>query len=223
MSTNAAKNLFIYGSLLCFAVLVILTIDTMGTLDKRAPEITEKVDAGKKVWHKYDCIGCHTILGNGSYFAPDMTKATERKPKGYLKKFLLNPRSIKPDAAMPKLGLSEEEADNLIAFLEWTSKVDTNDWPPKPVLAAAAAAGTASTGQMLFRKNDCAACHQIAGLGGTAGPDLTHTGSKQPDIDWHIRHLKDPASVVENSAMPAFAHLSDEEIRMLAEYLITLK
>ena len=29
MSNNAAKNLFIYGSLLCFIVLVILTIDTM--------------------------------------------------------------------------------------------------------------------------------------------------------------------------------------------------
>jgi len=47
-----------------------LTFDTMSTLDKRAPEITEKVNAGKMVWHKYDCIGCHTILGNGSYFAP---------------------------------------------------------------------------------------------------------------------------------------------------------
>src|SRR4030065_1103416 len=129
MSTNFAKNLFIYGSVLCFVVLVILTIDTMGKLDKRAPEITEQVNAGKKVWHKYDCIGCHTILGNGSYFAPDLTKAVERKPKEYLKKFLLNPRAIKPTAAMPKLGLNEEEVNNLIAFLDWMSKVDTNDWP----------------------------------------------------------------------------------------------
>lgn len=223
MSTNAAKNLFIYGSLFCFLVLVILTIDTMGKLDQRAPEITEKVAAGKKVWHKYDCIGCHTILGNGSYFAPDMTKATERKPKEYLKKFLLDPRAIKQDSAMPKLGLSEEEADSLIAFLEWTSKVDTNDWPPKPILASATAGRTASTGQMLFQKYDCAACHQIQGLGGTAGPDLTHAGLKQPDVEWHIKHLKDPAGTVRNSAMPNFSHLSDEDLKALAEYLITLR
>jgi len=223
MTTNSAKNLFIYGSLLCFIALIVLTIDTMGTLDKRAPEITEKVAAGKKVWHKYDCIGCHTIFGNGSYFAPDMTKATERKPKGYLKKFLLDPRTIKPDAAMPKLGMSEEEADNLLAFLDWTSKVDTNDWPPKPVLAVATAGRGAGEGQMLFQKHDCAACHQVQGLGGTAGPDLTNVGTRRPDIDWHIRHLKDPSSVVSGSAMPAFANLTDEELKALAEYLTTLK
>lgn len=223
MSTNAAKNLFIYGSLLCFIVLIILTVDTMGTLDKRAPEITAQVDAGKKVWHKYDCIGCHTILGNGSYFAPDMTKATERKPKGYLKKFLLDPRAIKADSAMPKLGLSAQEADDLIAFLDWIDKVDTNGWPPKPILAVATAAKSASAGQMLFRANDCGACHQIQGLGGTAGPDLTHVGSERPDVEWHIKHLKAPDTVVPGSAMPDFAQLSDEELKALAEYLVSLK
>jgi len=223
MSTNAAKNLFIYGSLLCFIALVVLSIDTMGKLDKRAPEITEKVNAGKKVWHKYDCIGCHTIFGNGSYFAPDMTKATERKPKEYLKKFILDPRSIKPGTAMPKLGLSEQEADDLIAFLDWTSKVDTNGWPPKPILAVATAGKTTGIGEFLFRKNDCSACHQIQGIGGTAGPDLTHVGTRRPDADWHIRHLKDPSSVVKDSAMPAFSGLTDEESKALAEYLTTLK
>lgn len=47
---------------------------------------SEDVNAGKMVWHKYDCIGCHTIFGNGPYFAPDMTKTAEKKPKEYLKK-----------------------------------------------------------------------------------------------------------------------------------------
>lgn len=222
MSHNGARNLFIFGSLLCFAVLIALTIDTIGTLDKRAPEITEAVDAGKKVWHKYDCIGCHTILGNGSYFAPEMTKAVVRKPKEYLKKFILDPRTINPKAAMPKLGLSEEEADNLIAFLDWISKVDTNGWPPEPLLTTYSGKGS-SMGQTLFKKHDCSACHQIGGLGGTAGPELTHIGLEKPDAEWHIRHLKNPEAVVPGSAMPAFSHLRDEDLRELAEYLITLK
>jgi len=223
MSNKAAKNLFIFGSLLCFVVLIILTIDTMGKLDKRAPEITAQVDAGKKVWHKYDCIGCHTILGNGSYFAPDLTKATDRKPVSYLKKFIMNPKAIKPHAAMPVLGLSAEETDNYLAFLEWTSKVDTNGWPPKPILAQTIASASAGSGQALYRNNDCAACHQIGGIGGTAGPDLTHVGAKRPDINWHIKHLRNPESVVPDSAMPDFASLSEEELRALAEYLVTLK
>jgi nitric oxide reductase subunit C len=152
-----------------------------------------------------------------------MTKATERKPKEYLKKFIRDPRSIKPGTAMPKLGLSEQEADDLIAFLDWTSKVDTNGWPPKPILAVATAGKTTNIGEFLFRKNDCSACHQIQGIGGTAGPDLTHVGTRRPDADWHIRHLKDPSSVVKDSAMPAFSGLTDEESKALSEYLTTLK
>jgi nitric oxide reductase subunit C len=223
MSNTFARNLFVFGSLFCFVVLIILTIDTMSRMDSRAPVITEGVDKGKKVWHKYDCIGCHTIFGNGSYFAPDMTKVTKKKPKEYLKKFILDPRSIKPDAAMPKLGLTGAEADNLMVFLDWISEVDTNDWPPEPILAATYAGKDASAGQVLFQKHDCVACHQIKSIGGAAGPDLTHVGGTRPAVEWHIAHLKDPESMVPDSAMPEFDHLSDEELRELAEYLVTLK
>jgi nitric oxide reductase subunit C len=222
MSNKTAKNLFIFGSLFCFVILVILTIDTMKRFDKRTPPITEKVDAGKRVWHKYDCIGCHTILGNGSYFAPDMTKVVERKPKSYLRRFLLDPRAVKPGAAMPKLGITEDEVDDLLAFLEWISKVDTNGWPPKPILAVATGR-PASKGQVLFQQHNCNACHQIMGIGGTSGPDLSHVGTRRPDIEWHIRHLKKPGSVVPGSAMPEYSHLSDDDLRELAEFLVSLK
>jgi nitric oxide reductase subunit C len=223
MSNSAARNLFVFGSLFFFVVLVILTVDTMGKLDDRAPEITEQVNAGKKVWHKYDCIGCHTILGNGSYFAPDMTKVTVRKPKSYLKKFIMNPKAIKPDAAMPTLGITDKEADNLMAFLDWMSGVDTNDWPPKPILAAALTGKATTMGQLLFQQEDCIACHQINGIGGVSGPDLSHIGSERPDVEWHIAHLKDPESVVPDSAMPDFSDLNENELNHLANYLITLK
>lgn len=223
MTVSAARNLFVFGSLFFFLVLVILTMDTMGKLDERAPEITDQVNAGKKVWHKYDCIGCHTILGNGSYFAPDMTKVTVRKPKGYLKKFIMDPKSIRADAAMPTLGINDKEADDLMAFLDWMSKVDTNGWPPDPILTVASKGKATSAGQLLFQQEDCNACHQIHGIGGVAGPDLTNVGSKRPDIAWHIAHLRDPESAVPDSAMPDYAHLSNAELNDLANYLITLK
>lgn len=223
MSNKAAKYLFIFGSLFFFLILVILTVDTMGKLDARAPEITESVNAGKKVWHKYDCIGCHTILGNGSYFAPDMTKVTNRKPITYLKKFIMNPRAIKPSTAMPVLGVSDKEADDLIAFLVWMSKVDTNGWPPPPILATIAADAAASAGQVVYQQNGCSDCHQIMGIGGTGGPELTHVGSRRPDINWHIQHLKNPESVVSGSAMPPFDSLTEKELGDLAGYLIKLK
>ncbi|HTG01639.1 MAG TPA: c-type cytochrome [Nitrospirota bacterium] len=225
MTNKGARNLFVFGSLFFFLIFLGLTWDTMDQIDKRAPEITAQIDAGKHVWHKYDCIGCHTILGNGSYFAPDMTKVAERKPAGYLKRFLMDPKSTNKKATMPTLGISSQEADDLIAFLTWISKVDTNGWPPKPVLAAAAgvAGKELSRGQQLYQANSCHECHSINGIGGTSGPDLTRVGSSGKDAEWHIRHLKNPQATVPSSAMPAFNSLSDADLKELASYLISLK
>lgn len=223
MSNKAARNLFIFGSLFFFVVFLGFTFDTLGKLDKRAPEITEKVNAGKMVWHKYDCIGCHTIFGTGSYFAPDMTKVVERKPKDYLKKFVMDPRGVNPKAAMPKLGISPEEADNLVAFLEWISKVDTNGWPPKPILAVAAGVGgrELTRGQRLYQSLGCSGCHMIDGIGGTSGPDLTKVGSRR-DKAWLIGHFSDPGKYVKNSAMPK-VEAAEADIEQLTDYMLTLK
>lgn len=223
MTTRSAKLLFIYGSLFFFVIFLGLTYDTMKKVDERTPPITDKVDDGKKVWHKYDCIGCHTILGNGSYFAPDMTKVVERKPKDYLKKFLMDPKSVKANASMPKLGISSKEADDLIAFLDWISKVDTNGWPPKPLLASVVGAGikTLTEGQKVFQSQGCIDCHIINGIGGTSGPELTKIGKKR-DKKWLYEFIKNPSSKNPNSAMPAFDNLKEEELNQLVEYLSSL-
>jgi nitric oxide reductase subunit C len=175
------------------------------------------------VWHKYDCIGCHTILGNGTYFAPDLTKVASKKPKSYLKLFLMDPKGVKGDAVMPTLGITAVEADNLIAFLDWMSKVDTNDWPPKPILATAAGVGgkELTAGQLVYQSQGCSNCHSISGIGGTSGPDLTKAGSKR-DREWFIGHFKDPQKYVKNSAMPPVI-APDAEIEQLTAYMLTLK
>lgn len=225
MNNRAVRNLFIFGTIFFFAIFIVLTFDTMKQVDHRSPEITPDVDAGKQVWHKYDCIGCHTIFGNGSYFAPDMTKTAERKPRSYLKQFLMDPKGVNVKASMPKLGISSEEADKLIVFLEWIAKVDTNGWPPKPILAQAAGmAGQQLTkGQQIYHVQNCDACHTINGIGGTTGPDLTKVGARKPDATWHIKHLKNPRSVVPNSAMPPYANLPEQDLKELASYLVSLK
>jgi nitric oxide reductase subunit C len=223
MSNKGARNLFIFGSLFFFAIFLALTFDTLGKLDKRAPEITQAVDDGKMVWHKYDCIGCHTILGNGTYFAPDLTRVAANKPKSYLKRFIMDPHAVKGEAVMPTLGISSDEADKLIAFLDWISKVDTNDWPPKPILAAAAGAGVKelTPGQLVYQAQGCSNCHSISGIGGTSGPDLTKVGARH-DREWFIGHFKDPLKFVKDSAMPPVT-ASDQDIEQLSAYMLTLK
>jgi nitric oxide reductase subunit C len=223
MSNKAARNLFLFGSLFFFVIFLGLTYDTLGKLDQRAPVITEEVNAGKMVWHKYDCIGCHTIFGNGSYFAPELAKITEKKPKDYLKKFLMDPKAVNANASMPKFGISSEEADKLLTFLDWTAKVDTNGWPPKPILAGAAgvAGQELTAGQRLYQARGCAGCHMINGIGGTTGPDLSHVGSKR-DRAWLIGHFKDPDDYVKGSAMPE-VEAPQADLEQLTDYMLTLK
>ncbi len=223
MSNKAARNLFVFGSLFFFVIFIAMTVDTLGKLDSRAPVITQAVDDGKMVWHKYDCIGCHTILGNGTYFAPDVTKIAAHKPASYLKRFLMDPKAVKGDAVMPTLGISAGEADNLIAFLDWISKVDTNGWPPKPILASAAAVGgqQLTPGQLVYQAQGCSNCHAISGIGGTSGPDLTQVGSRH-DREWFSGHFRDPQKFVKNSAMPAVS-ATESEIEQLSAYMLTLK
>lgn len=41
------------------------------------------------------------------------------------------------------------------------------------------------------------------------GPDLTNVGNRQPSRDWHLVHLFNPRTVVEQSIMPAYTWLFD--------------
>ncbi|MDO8746122.1 MAG: c-type cytochrome, partial [Thermodesulfovibrionales bacterium] len=127
-------------------------------------------------------------------------------------------------ASMPKLGISSEEADKLLAFLEWTSKVDTNGWPPKPILATAAGVGgkELTEGQKIYQSSICSNCHMINGIGGRTAPELTNVGAKR-DRAWLIGHFKNPSAYVPNSAMPAFGNLKEKELNDLTDYMLTLK
>ncbi len=57
------------------------------------------------------------------------------------------------------------------------------------------------------------------------GPDLAHVASRPYGAvkEWHVAHLKDPQLVSPGSIMPSFAHLPEDELEALAEYLLTLK
>jgi cytochrome c oxidase cbb3-type subunit II len=43
------------------------------------------------------------------------------------------------------------------------------------------------------------------------GPDLARVGARYSD-EWHVQHLKDPRSVVQESVMPPYAFLADKDL-----------
>lgn len=129
---------------------------------------------GKRVFQAYNCMGCHTIVGNGAYLGPDLTDVYEHAGPAWLAAFLPSAGSWPTSAAlrvqlqdstiaaeskvsdedayfaaypgarerverrgggrsyMPNLPLKKDEVTALIAFLKYTSEMNTEGWPPKP-------------------------------------------------------------------------------------------
>lgn len=104
---------------------------------------TPQVQSGRDVWHKYNCVNCHTLFGEGAYYAPDLTKISQLRGEQYLKAYMRDPAAFYDEQRhrrlMPKQNLSETEIIDLIAFLDWVSKVDNQGWPPRPILVTGAA------------------------------------------------------------------------------------
>ena len=185
---------------------------------------------GKRVFQAYNCMGCHTMVGNGAYLGPDLTEEYRLAGPAWLAAFLpsaggwpteasvraqlLDPNQVAdagtdsievylkkyPGAAeridrrgghttlMPNLPLTKDEIGQLIAYLKYTSAMDTEGWPPKvkvegldkrlrlahgneatavPAAIAADPNVTATTAQVdpvergaaLVKEYGCVACH----------------------------------------------------------------
>lgn len=97
------------------------------------------VTKGKLTTQAKNCMECHTLLGNGAYYAPDLTKAWLDPAWGAVETreqtmvdFLMNPSDKLHNVVgrrMPRLGITEEEARATVAFLKWMSAIDTNGFP----------------------------------------------------------------------------------------------
>ncbi len=185
-------------------------------------------DQGKRIFQAYNCMGCHTMVGNGAYLGPDLTTEFKRMGPAWLAAFLpsaggwpttgaVRAQLLDPDlqadigtdsidaylkkfpgaadaidrrggktTLMPNLPFSKEEIGQLIAYLKYTSAMNTEGWPPKievegldrrirfahggaavaaaaPAVAAPKAAeaapDSAALGSQLVKDNGCIACH----------------------------------------------------------------
>lgn len=97
------------------------------------------VSRGKLTVQAKNCMNCHTLLGNGAYYAPDLTKSwldpwwgSKEIREQQMVEFLKNPQDRLHNGLrrrMPNLGITEEEARATVAFLKWMASIDTNGFP----------------------------------------------------------------------------------------------
>ena len=224
MTLSQAKAVFIWGTVSSAVILLALTYNSLSQIPQRTHEdkLDAQVASGKWVWQKHNCNDCHTILGIGGYYAPDLTKVMSYRDAGWMKRFLKDPEKVWPAGRkMPNLHLTDQEITELTAFLGWVNGIDTNNWPPKPV-AAAAATASEKPGEAVFKAQGCSACHTINGVGGKVGPDLTKVGGRRTK-EWIEEQLKNPKSHNPDSIMPSYAKLPEKDREALADYLSGLK
>jgi nitric oxide reductase subunit C len=114
--------------------------------EQSVEEAAALLHLGKLTSQAKNCMNCHTLLGNGAYYAPDLTKAwidpawgengpmramTGKSTKEEaMAEFLQHPSTYPTHARMmPELGITAEEAKGLVAFLKHMSSIDTNGFP----------------------------------------------------------------------------------------------
>jgi nitric oxide reductase subunit C len=129
LSKKQARAFFLGGTVVTFLIFIGLTIFSFSKAQDQSNEenITEAVVRGKTLWEKNNCMGCHTILGEGGYYAPELTKVIDRRGKGYIKAVLMSPVAWAPNGRkMVAYGFTEKEALDLIAFFDWIDDIDLN-------------------------------------------------------------------------------------------------
>ncbi len=231
MKLMTARTIFWVGTLASAAIFGWMTFDFHKQEEKYAhsSKIDDQVVAGKKVWHKYNCNDCHTILGFGGYYAPDMTKAYYRLGKDNIISIVMNPEEIYRDSfrKMPNLGVTKEEAENLVKFLHWTADIENRQWPPQDEkYVKAARLRKSQSGKV--QKTDiilgtCGGCHSFLNQGRNVAGDFGNI-AKRIDFDRETlaSFMRNPKSVNPDSNMPP-QNVSPETAGVIADFILSLR
>ncbi|MBK8170858.1 MAG: c-type cytochrome [Sandaracinaceae bacterium] len=225
LSKSGAKAFFIGGTFLCSAAFVGLTVDTFAKIpgQTHADRITPAVARGKNLWDSSNCMGCHTLFGEGAYYAPELTRVYTRRGPDFIRAMIRDPQAMYPgERNMQNYHFSEDQISDLVAFFEWAGTVDLNGFPATPHLTPIAAPGAVGS---VARTDDrpqvfnqlCVACHALGGQGGNVGPALDRVGERF-DAAYFERWLRDPQSVRANTRMPRLP-LSEGQIHELVAFL----
>ncbi|MBX3252883.1 MAG: c-type cytochrome [Chitinophagaceae bacterium] len=129
LSKSQARAFFLGGTVVTFLIFIGLTIYSFQPKNDQTNhgQIDAKVVRGKEIWEANNCMGCHTILGEGAYYAPELTKVIERRGEGYVKAVLQSPIPWGPRGRkMVKYEMNNEDTEAVIAYLKWIGNIDLN-------------------------------------------------------------------------------------------------
>lgn len=176
-------------------ILGLLIMSWQLVLPASAGSLHQSAEEGAQIYQQ-SCQACHSI-GKGDMVGPDLQGVTQRRDTAWLVQFITQPDVVlasgdtvaqellqKYGVPMPNLGITDAQAQSLIAYLEAPDAVAAA--PAAPALPA----GQADAGKALFTGQTglanggtpCIACHSTLGVGsaggGVLGPDLTNVNTR---------------------------------------------
>jgi len=177
---------------------------------------------GRQAFAKQNCIKCHapsdalgaTAMPELNEIAPIVSGIGTRVREDWLRKWLVDPKAMKPTTTMPNLidpktpeGL--RMAADLAAFMI----------PSKAAESAVPAVDPAKVkaGGAHFHELGCVACHDLPGKESEARVPLNNVASKYLPGQLEV-FLKKPEAYHPYTSMPNF-HLTDDEAASLASFL----
>lgn len=195
-----------------------------GTEPSGGAKLGELKRHGRMAFTQQNCAKCHapeggfgaTPMPETGEIAPILAGAGDRVSEDWLRKWIADPKTLKPTTHMPQLvdpttpeGL--QMAADLAAFLASSKMGGEKTEAPDP--------GLAKAGGAHFHELGCVACHHPAGEGsdGTGRVPLNNVASKFLPGQL-VAFLKKPEAYHPFTAMPNF-QLSDEEAASLSAFL----
>lgn len=142
LTKSRARNIFYGGSIFFVVIFVAMTVHSHKYVVQTSTAgmgLSEEVIHGKHVWERHSCINCHTLHGEGAYFAPEVGNVMTRwgvqdSPedafeilKGWMES---QPSGTPGRRQMPNFNLTDEDVRGLAEFLRWADQTDTQGWPP---------------------------------------------------------------------------------------------
>lgn len=233
MTKRAAFWIFLLGTLSSSVLFLGLTWDTHRQVAalSHVDRLSAQVVAGKRAFEKYNCNDCHTILGFGGYYAPDLTRVVQRVGEDGVRYRVKSPELAfaRSERKMPQQHVAATEIDSLVAFFSWVGEIDNGDWPPQDSKARLtrgeqrlALGATVSPGAAVFQSKGCMNCHALNGVGGTFGPALDTVGGRLT-VEQIEHYIRDPQGANPAARMPPQTGLSDRERDEVAKFLGNLR
>lgn len=183
---------------------------------------TPQLNLGRRLIEEHGCVACHDLAGFEKAYTPTLAGIGSKVNRGWLVRWLADPRSYRPKTRMPDFKLNEEEvqllADFLMSFKTFSAGVRLQ---PLPEIYEKKKEDDAfiNLGKTRFREARCISCHEVDGRGGHLAPDLAKVASKATP-EWLYNYLRDPKRLQPGVEMPQYG-FTVEEAAAVTAYMVS--